>query len=368
MAWQKFLAAVVVLWVLATMPGCGAAVPKEGRMMLVATPGVRNYLEYGGHGLLMYDMDHGHQLVRRISTSGLDKDGKPDNVKGIAASAQTGKVYISTIGGMQCLDMATEKMVWEKKYPDGCDRMSITPDGQVIYAPSFEGKSWYVLDAMNGNVLKTIGDAPAGAHNTVMGKDVVYLAGLHSSTLAVADQKTRAISSTVGLFVNSIRPYVVNGKETLVYANVDDLLGFQIADLKSGRVLYHVEVPGFLKGPVKRHGCPSHGIGLTQDETEVWVCDSFNKRIHIFDNTVMPPVLKQSIPTNDEAGWITWSIDGTLAYPSTGEVIDVKTKKTVAMLKDENGKPVQSEKMVEVDFVNGRAVRAGDQFAMGKVR
>src|SRR5205814_7068221 len=106
------------------------------------------------------DMEHGDQLVRRVVRSGLDKDGKPDNVKGIAASAQTGMLYISTIGGMQCLDMATEKTVWEKKYPDGCDRMSITADGKVLYTPSFEGKSWYVLDAMNGNVLKTIGDAP----------------------------------------------------------------------------------------------------------------------------------------------------------------------------------------------------------------
>src|SRR6476620_764013 len=31
------------------------------RLLYVATPGIRNYLEYGGHGLLVFDMDDGHR-------------------------------------------------------------------------------------------------------------------------------------------------------------------------------------------------------------------------------------------------------------------------------------------------------------------
>src|SRR5438477_10357681 len=104
---------------------------KPRRLMYVATPGVRNYLEYGGHGLLVYDIDDGHKFVKRIATAGLDKDAKPDNVKGICASAATGRVYVPTIGTLQCLDLATEKSIWEKTYDQGCDRMSITPDGKI---------------------------------------------------------------------------------------------------------------------------------------------------------------------------------------------------------------------------------------------
>ena len=51
------------------------------------------------------------------------------------------------------------------------------------------------------------------------------------------------------------------------------LLGFEIGDLQTGKVLHRVEVQGFEKGAVKRHGCPSHGIGMTPDEKELWVCD-----------------------------------------------------------------------------------------------
>jgi hypothetical protein len=55
----------------------------------VATPGIRNYLEYGGHGLLVFDVDDGHRFLRRIPTAGLDGRGRPDNVKGVCASAAT---------------------------------------------------------------------------------------------------------------------------------------------------------------------------------------------------------------------------------------------------------------------------------------
>ena len=70
----------------------------------------------------------------------------------------------------------------------------------------------------------------------------------------------------------------------------------------------------------------------------------------------------------DEPGWVTFSIDGQYAYPSTGEVIDTHTRKIVALLKDEIGRDVQSEKMVEIDFKGSEPVRAGDQFGLGRVR
>jgi hypothetical protein len=57
-----------------------------------------------------------------------------------------------------------------------------------------------------------------------------------------------------------------------------------------------------------------------------------------------------------------------MAYPSTGEVIDTATKKIVAALTDEEGRQVHSEKMVEVHFKDGKPVRAGDQFGVGRVR
>ncbi len=59
------------------------------------------------------------------------------------------------------------------------------------------------------------------------------------------------------------------------------------------------------------------------------------------------------------------SMDGKFAYSSTGEIIDVATKKVVAALQDEAGHQVQSEKMVEMFISNGKVIRAGNQFGVG---
>jgi len=343
--------------------------PKERRLLYVACPGVRNYLEYGGHGVLVFDIDHGHQFVKRIAIGGVDEAGKPLNVKGICANARARRIYISTIRALQCIDAVTEKLLWEKSYAGGCDRMALAPDGSVLYVPSLEQDHWHVVDGNSGDVIAKI-VPKSGAHNTVFGLDGsrVYLAGLKSPMLSVADAKTHTVATSVGPFSASIRPFTVNGRQTLCFVNVNDLLGFEVGDLETGKMLHRVEVAGFQKGPVKRHGCPSHGIGLTPDEKEIWVTDAFNRRLHLYDVSVMPPKALQSIELRDEPGWVTFTIRGDLAYPSTGEVIDVASRKIVAALKDESGALVQSEKMLEIDVGDEGPVRTGDQFGIGRVR
>jgi hypothetical protein len=356
-----------------TAPGLGVATADEpaanapSRRLYVAEPGIRNYLEYGGHGLLVFDIDHGHRFIKRIPTAGVDAQGAPINVKGICTSALTRRIYISTIKQLMCLDLVSEKLLWEKTYDQGCDRMAITPDGKTIFLPSFEGPLWYVVRAEDGEVIARI-TPKSGSHNTIVGPDgkKAYLAGLNSPSLTIADTRTHEIVGSVGPFAASIRPFTINGDQTLCFVNVNKLLGFEVGDMRSGQKLYRVEVAGFNQGPTKRHGCPSHGIALSPDDRELWLTDAFNKRLHIFDATVMPPKQVGAVELRDEPGWITFSIDGRLVYPSTGEVIDAHTRKIVATLKDETGRDVQSEKMLEVDFRGTEPVRAGEQFGFGR--
>jgi hypothetical protein len=338
------------------------------RFLYVAEPGIRNYLEYGGHGLLVYDMDRDHGFVKRIPTAGLDDKGQPANVKGVCASIALKRVFITTPKTMTAVDLITEKVLWEKRYDGGCDRMAISPDGLTIYVPSFESDHWNVVDAASGEVIRKI-ETRSGAHNTIYGPDgrAVYMAGLKSPYLFVSETSGHQVASKTGPFSAAIRPFTVNFAQTLCFVNVNELLGFEIGDLRTGAKLHRVEVRGFGKGPVKRHGCPSHGIALTPDEREIWLTDAANSRLHIFDNSKMPPVQKESIQLRDQPGWITFSLDGTFAYPSTGEVIDPKTRSVLAVLKDEKGQPIQSEKMVEIQFSDGLPVRAGDQFGIGRL-
>lgn len=349
---------------------CSAAdEPSARRTLYVATPGVRNYLEYGGHGVLVFDIDAGHKFVKRIPMAGVDEGGKPLNVKGICASASTKRLYVSTIKTLQCVDLITEKLLWEKSYEGGCDRMAIAPDGKVLYVPSLEKDHWHVVDGISGDVIAKI-EPKSGSHNTVYGLDgkSAYLAGLRSPLLTIAETTSHTTARTVGPFSASIRPFTVNGKQTLCFVCLNELLGFEVGDITTGKKLYRVEVAGFDKGPVKRHGCPSHGIGLTPDEKEIWVCDAHNQYLHVFDATVSPPKQAASLKVRDEPGWITFSLDGKLAYPSTGDVFDVVTRKIITTLTDETGAAVQSEKMLEIDWRGASPVQTGDQFGVGRVR
>lgn len=361
--WTLFLLAPAFLLQLPAAP----KPQNEQHRLYVAVPGIRNDLQYGGVGILVYDVDDGYKFIKRIPTWDYAPGEAAENVKGIAASAKTGKLYVSTIKRVACFDLLTEKKVWEKTYQGGADRLAISPDGKILYIPSLEGPHWNVVDAATGEIIGRI-TLNSGAHNTIYGPDGsrVYLAGLRSPLLSVADTKTHTVMKQIGPFSNVIRPFTINGSQTLCYVNVNELLGFEVGDLKTGKMLYRVEVTGYQKGPTKRHGCPSHGIALTPDEKELWLADAFNSSIHVFDATVMPPKQKMSIKLRDQPGWITFSIDGTRVYPSSGDVIDTSTKRIIATLEDETGAHVQSEKLLEVDFANGRPVRAGDQFAIGQ--
>ena len=128
------IAAVALL--LATRP---EATPAEQRLLYVASPGIRNYVEHGGIGVLVFDIDHGYKFVKRIPTWKPPADAPdkpPENVKGIAASAKTGRLYVTNLSRVICIDLLTDKILWDNAYEGGCDRLAISPDGALLYVPS----------------------------------------------------------------------------------------------------------------------------------------------------------------------------------------------------------------------------------------
>jgi len=146
-----------------------------------------------------------------------------------------------------------------------------------------------------------------------------------------------------------------------------------IADVKTGQILHTVEVQGFgwpenwniTPRPRVPHGCPSHGIALVKDEKEIWLSDGLNDYIHIFDNTRMPPRQIGSIKTNGGAYWMTPSVDSKLIYASSGDVIDIASRKIVGTLKDEYGRRLHSEKLLDMVFTEGKLTAVSNQFANG---
>jgi hypothetical protein len=334
--------------------------------LYAAVPGVGGSTNYGGVGILVFDADQGHRFVRRIPLP-VVAGQTPEKVKGMAAHAGTGRLYVTTIKRLLAFDLVTNRLLWNQEYAGGADRLAIAPDGSVLYVPYFWNSYWRVVDARTGVQIARVSAAP-GSHNTLYSLDggSVFMTGLESRYLYVGNARTHTVARLIGPFSDIVRPFTINARQTMAFVNVNGLLGFEVADMASGRMVYRVAVKGYTQGWVRLHSCPSHGVALSPDEKEVWVVDAANRRMHLFDATVMPPRQFASILLRDQPGWITFSLDGRYAYPSTGDVIDAQTRTIVATLKDELGQAVQSEKMLEVIFVDGVPVAASDQFGVGR--
>src|ERR1043166_4526379 len=113
----------------------GAVISPCAAESSAAAPGIRDYLEYGGHGVLVFDINAGHKFIKRLASGGLDEKGHALNVKGICANARTQRLYVTTLRTLMCFDLVSGKLLWEKAYEGGCDRLALSPDGQVIYLP-----------------------------------------------------------------------------------------------------------------------------------------------------------------------------------------------------------------------------------------
>src|SRR5580700_2508185 len=352
---------------------------RDRRLVYVALPGGsaggQFSSEMNGVGIVVLDADRNFEFVKRIPTWNVPASKSPEEVSGVAASLATNMIYLTTRGRLAAFDLGTDQKAWENTY-DGscCERPEITPDGKTLVVGSDLKDFWYVIDAQSG-ALKGKIQAPKSmfAHNMALSADgkTVFMAP-NGVTMTIGDVPTMKAIKTI-TFSDHVRPFVINHDATRVYANLNNLLGFEIADVKSGKVIKRIEAPAEMWkekwGNVNQHffghGCPSHGIAMTPDESEIWVVDNINYGVLVYDNTGEWPTLKMTFPTTASADWITMGIDGQYAFLSSADVVEVKTKKIVAQMKDEYGKPMHSEKLLEMSFSSGKLVKTVSQLGEG---
>lgn len=338
------------------------------------------YVFQDGH-IYVYDIDNSFSFVRSMQVP------TQAGTRGSVASAATGMLYISygpdwTSGGGSLLkfDLVKNQVVWTRTYSFGIDSMSVSLDGQRIYMPTGENNSgglWEVIDAVSGNVLGSINSGGVGPHNTLINPagTHVYMAPRGSDYLVEADTSNDGILRKIGpvTTVNGpgVRPFTVNQAETLSFMTATGLLGFQVGDIATGKILYRVPIQGFSWNGTGVT-CPSHGISMSPDGKEIYVIDQPNSYVHVYDITGLPaspPKQVSNIPlagkmTGTEtlcaydcgkSGWLHHSRDGHYVFVGdSGDVIDTRTRTTVATIPP----LANSKKAIEIDFQNGLPVWA----------
>ena len=341
----------------------------EKELIYAAVPG----------SIVVLDAKNNYNFVKRIVFETQPATLPLESIAGMAASTATNMVYVSTRGHLYAIDLLSEKVVWKNAYEKGtcCERGQVTPDGLTLDVGSDLKNFHRVIDARTGAV-KGIIPTPQSMfnHNVNMTPDgKTIFAAPNGNTMTIADMATMKPTGTI-TFSDHVRVFVSNHDGSRIYANLNNLLGFEIADVKTRKVIKRIEVPGEMwkakwADPNQHfygHGAPMHGIAMTPDESEIWIPDAINNQVLVYDNTGEWPKLDltKSIKTEAPNGWITMGLDGKLAYMASGDVVDVKTHKIVGQLRDEYGRHMDSEKVLDLAFnLEGKLVRKVNEFSIG---
>jgi hypothetical protein len=313
-------------------------------------------------GILVFDIDNGHKLVRRIEVPVFS-----EGLRGFAGNLKMHRVYFSSTNRrLGAFDLETEKVVWEKTYDAGCDRSSITMDGKKLYVPtgwwySGEDSGYLIVNADNGELIKRVNVGPQ-AHNSIVSLDGKRMYLCTQTMLSIYDTGTdRMIRQIKDVGERGIFPYTMDSRNRIGYICLGEHVGFDVVNLQTGKVLHRVFAG------TEKIAHRTHGAALTPDESELWISDQVGKKLFIFDATKMPPTPKGSLDLSQGGhGWICFSLDGQYAWSHTPDIYDARTKKLVATLKDERGQPVSGSKFIEIHFRDGKVVQMGNEFGLGR--
>jgi hypothetical protein len=337
--------------------------------------------------LYVYDLDAaGFPLVKSksIPTS--------SGTRGAVACAGNATLYVSFggdggpngNGGLLAYDLVSDAVVWTQNYSHGIDSHAITSDCTLIYMPDGElinTTIWHVVDAKTGNEIGTIaGSQASNPHNTIVFNGHVYLGGRQSTLFQAANVSNNTVYFTSASTANTIRPFTINAEETAAYITETNFLGFEQIDLKTGAVRFTVPVAGFSSSCSSNcPSTPSHGISMSPDERWLYLMDSVNGYVHVFDISggvnVRPvqkfdvklnhPLLQMESPCAYDClgdGWLHHSFDGRhVLVGDSGDVIDtgiqsgyVNPPTVVGFL----SQMANSRKEIEIDFQSGKVVAA----------
>jgi YVTN family beta-propeller protein len=238
-------------------------------------------------------------------------------------------------GQLVWIDPQTDKVTGRMNIGPAPNQLAVTPDGKFAYVPASDGY-YEVIDLPKKKIVTRIftGGRP---HNTLCARDGkrMYLAPMGSpKRVTVVDTSNHKKVGEI-LFSNVVRPIALDPDEKRLYAEVDGLVGFEVADLGTRKKIHRIRAE--LAPAHKKVASRSHGLGVRPDGKEVWECDVEHKEVHVYDITGDKPKQVATIPMGQRVYWLTFSRDGKTCYVSVRgnnevAVVDTATRKITRRL------------------------------------
>ena len=258
---------------------------------------------------------------------------------GIAVPTSQDVIYVtiegSKPGRLVSIDPNTDKVVHSMDVGPAPNQLAVTPDGKTAYVPCSDGY-WDVVDLKAQKVTKRIftGGRP---HNTLCSPDGkrMYLAPMGSPKKVTIVDVARQEPIGMIPFSNVVRPIALSRDEKRLYAEVDGLVGVEVADVEKREMVHRI--PAELSADQKKTASRSHGIAIRPDQKELWECDVEHKDVHVYDITGEKPKQVATIPIGSQVYWLTFRPDGKFCYVSARggnqvAVVDTETRKIIARL------------------------------------
>jgi YVTN family beta-propeller protein len=259
---------------------------------------------------------------------------------GIATPAAQDVIYVTIEGKdpgeLVCIDTTTDKITRSMKVGPEPNQLAVTPDGKLAYVPDKDG-FWEVIDLEKLELVKKI-ETGGRPHNTLCSVDGkrMYLAPMGApKKVTVVEAATQKVLGEIP-FSNVVRPIALSKDEKRLYAEVDGLVGVEVADVADRKMIHRIKAE--LPEEKSKVGSRSHGLAISPDQKELWECDVEHHEVHIYDITADKPKQIKTLPMGEKVYWLTFTPDGKTAYVAVRgnnevAVVDAETKEITASIK-----------------------------------
>jgi YVTN family beta-propeller protein len=242
----------------------------------------------------------------------------------------------SHIGKVLAYSTLTEELLWSSALDGEPDHLDISPDGTKIFQPLWDRYWCVVLDSQSGKEIDRWWGY-IGFHDMRAAKDNKRAFAANSATggFYIYDSSTGEQLAVHNSVRGGIRPMAFNQDESLMYYQVSKYHGFDVMDLKTGKVVNTVQMPALgpdVKVPQRYPYVYGHGMAMSPDYKFLVAAATIADYVAVYSH----PDLKliKTVPTGKEPGWVLISKDGKYIITANGEentvgFIDAKTLKEV---------------------------------------